>query len=274
MRRRVWCETLPFDEVVRPAVVEVVARYRLDLLLAVRPWELAGAAAVVRRYRDAGVFVAVWPMLEDSEGRWASVSSIPKLVAFADALVAAIPEADEIILDVEPPHAVLDAWKRGRPALPPVRGFAMAAQALDAATRRWQRERRVTTALLPFALGRWTQRIFGTPIPMADRHSVMAYTSLFEGWSRGVLDRGRAEAVLGWCARHAVTRLGDRAALSLGAVGPGAFGDEPGYRDPGELARDVAIAAAAGITELSLFELGGVLARKPAEAWLDAFAVG
>jgi hypothetical protein len=54
-------------------------------------------------------------------------------------------------------------------------------------------------------------------------------------------------------------------------VGTGAFGDEPTYRSPAELADDVAVARGAGVDDLALFDLGGVLRRPPAEAWLEAF---
>jgi hypothetical protein len=50
----------------------------------------------------------------------------------------------------------------------------------------------------------------------------------------------------------------------------GALGDEPVYRAVRELREDVAAARAAGIEDLSLFDLGGVLARPPAEAWIEA----
>ena len=120
--------------------------------------------------------------------------------------------------------------------------------------------------------GHFLQRTLGTPVDAlpVDSHSVMAYTSLFEGWSRGLVGRRRAEWMLSLCARSARTRWGTRASLSLGAVGTGAFGDEPTYRSPAELTRDVAIARAASITDLSLFELGGLLRRAPAQAWLEA----
>jgi hypothetical protein len=71
-----------------------------------------------------------------------------------------------------------------------------------------------------------------------------------------------------------VRRWGEHAGISLGCVGTGAFADEPTYRAPSELAEDVTIARAAGCDRLSLFDLGGVLAREPAEAWLDAFVHG
>lgn len=274
-----WCETLTFDEVVAPRVVALLRRYRLDLLLAVRPWQLADLGETVERLRGAGVFVALWPMVADEHGRWASVQSSARFVAFGDAVVARAPGADELILDLEPPLDRMAGWKAGRPTFrntPSPRAYAAARAALVAAVERWRAERRVTTAIVPLLVaerGQWLQRVLGTPttdLPVA-RHSVMAYTTLLEGWSRGLIDRRRAEAALGACARLARRRFGAQAALSLGTIGPGAFGDEPCYRDPGELARDVALAAAAGIDELSLFDLGGILRRGPAEAWLEAF---
>lgn len=274
-----WCETLLRDELVRAAPVlgPLLARHHIELLLAVRPWELAGLPAVVGDLQAAGVVVAVWPMLADADGRWASATTHARFIALADEVLAAAPTADELVIDLEPPIAQLARWKAGRPA----RGhspypYPVAAAALEAAVTRWGASRRVTTAILPFLAlelgGPWLQRALGTPVsPLAvDRHSLMAYTSLFEGWSRGLVGRRRAEWLLAGCARLARRRFGDRAALSLGVVGPGAFGDEPGYRGPGELARDVAIARAAGIDELSIFELGGILRRPPIEPWLEA----
>ena len=115
--------------------------------------------------------------------------------------------------------------------------------------------------------------MLGTPATAldVDRHSVMAYTSLYEGWSRGLVNRARAERLFQLTARLTHARFGARASLSIGTVGTGAFGDEIGYRDPRELARDVALARAAGFDELALFDLGGVVRRAPAEAWFDAF---
>lgn len=106
-----WCETLTFDEVVAPRVVALLRRYRLDLLLAVRPWQLDEVGEVVERLRGAGVFVALWPMLADEHGRWASVQSSARFVAFGDAVVARAPGADELILDLEPPLDRMAGWK-------------------------------------------------------------------------------------------------------------------------------------------------------------------
>src|SRR6185437_10729070 len=117
------------------------------------------------------------------------------------------------------------------------------------------------------------QEALGTPVfdVAWDHVSPMLYTSMIEGWSRGLLARGDARALLAAACRAALRRFGPAAGASLGAVGTGALGDEPTYRGPAELADDVALAGAAGVDDLALFDLGGVLRRPPAEAWLEAF---
>jgi hypothetical protein len=276
----VWCETLAYDEVVDPPLVAALRDRGVELLLAVRPWQLDEVGPRVQRLRDAGLFVGLWPMLDDADGRWASVESAAKFIAFADEVVRRAPSCDELVLDLEPPLAQLARWKdaRLRWRLPSPATYRTAREAFVTAAARWRGERRVTTALMPMVVGEvggeWLQWLIGTPasaLPV-ERHSVMAYTSLFEGWSRGLVNRRRAEALLVACARLARARFGPRAALSLGCVGAGAFGDEPAYRDAAELARDVALARRAGIDELTVFDLGGMVRRGPVERWLDALA--
>jgi hypothetical protein len=277
VRCRVWCETLRYDELAGSSLGARLQHHGIDLLLAVRPWQLPEVAELVRALQAAGVFVALWPMLADADGRWASAATHRDYIAFTDELLARAPFADELVLDLEPPIATLARWKAGRPTwrASPHR-YPVARRALIAAVDRWRVTHRITTAILPFLAlelrGQWLQRVLGTPTSglAVARHSVMAYTSLFEGWSRGLVDRRRAEALLTGCARLTRRRFGDRAAISLGTVGPGAFGDEPSYRTVGELARDVALARAAGIEEISLFELGGIVRRPPIEPWLEA----
>jgi hypothetical protein len=273
---------LPFAEL-SPSLLEKLAARRIELLLAVRPWQLPEIASVAERVRAAGVYLGLWPMLGDEHGRWASVRSMVGFIALVDSTLERVPSIDELIIDLEPPHEVLAQWKALRPAFPTARGYQEARDALAAAILRWKYPRcspartlRVTTAvlpLLPFELrGEWIQRALGTPataLPV-DAHNVMAYSSLFEGWSRGLVNRTRAERLLSITARAARWRLGPMAAISLGCTGPGAFGDEPAYRGIDELARDVAIVKRAGIDELALFDLAGVVRRRNIEAWLDA----
>jgi hypothetical protein len=275
-RRRIYCETLAPSAVV--AHLPALVARDLDPIVAVFPSTLDDAAAAIPRLRAAGLRVAVWPMLADADGRWVSVGTIAAFVAFTDAVLARI-ACDELVLDLEPPKPALERLLAGRPTLVARRHFSAARDALAAAITRWRAVHvaRVSTAILPLLalelVGSPVQRLLATPTALpVDHHSVMAYTSLFEGWSRGLVGRRRAEYLLAATARLAGVTIRPSVGLSLGLVAPGAFADEPCYRDPGELARDVAIATRAGITDLALFDLGGAVRRPPLDAWLDAFA--
>jgi hypothetical protein len=59
-----------------------------------------------------------------------------------------------------------------------------------------------------------------------------------------------------------------RASVSLGLVSTGKLGDERCFRDPVELLLDVEAALAAGVDDLALFSLEGILERGPPERWL------
>ncbi len=287
MRHRVWSETLCFADLVADDTVALLQRYRLDALVAVRPWQVDEAVPVFAKLQAAGVFCAVWPMLADEDGRWASASSMAKYVAFAEHVVDVLNPA-EVVVDLEPAFDRLRNWKalRAAPKADPteVKAYERSRSDLASAIARWRarsvgQQLRVTTAVIPvvafdpsWAWAGVMQRLLGTPVDGldVDRHSVMAYTSLLEGWSRGVVNRSRAEWLLARFATRTARKWGSRGAVSLGTVAPGAFGDEPSYRSPEELARDVKIARAAGVSELSLFDLGGVMRSADPQAWLQA----
>ena len=293
MRRRVYCETLPYAEVTAKRTLDLLARYRLELVLAVRPWHLGALPDATRALRDAGVDVAIWPMLGDEEGRWANVDNAG---SFRDLTLRACDAVEpvDVLLDLEPPFAqartLAALATRGRPtgtasalrsAVRPHDSLAHARKILGVTVDELaSRGTSTSLAVWPVvALDRagehgW-QALLGTPVDgLAATHvSIMMYTSLLEGWSRGAVRRRDATALLAAATARACRRWARAAGVSLGCVGAGAFEDEPTYRDPGELAVDVAIARDAGCDALSLFDLGGVLARG-GEPWLEAFVHG
>ncbi|WP_437737237.1 hypothetical protein [Sorangium sp. So ce1335] len=294
-RRRIWSELLPLEVVRAPRTLALLRRYGLDLSVAVRPGTAAGLPDLAAACADAGVGVAVWPMLEDEAGRWASAGNAATFGAFVARLLDALDgrglAAAEVVFDLEPPiqdvrralgggRGALEllfggrgrAGARGRPRwIDAERALAGMAEALHA------RGVATSAAVVPLVLAdgpsRGWERILGTPVsaPPWGRVGAMLYTSLIEGYSRGALGRADAVALLALGCRAAVRRFGPRAGVSVGAVGVGALGDEPVYRSTDELREDVAVAVAAGVEDLALFDLGGVLARPPAEAWLEAF---
>ncbi len=282
----------------------LLRRFGVRILAAVRPWELAHVRPFLDRAAAAGVSAGLWPMLADGEGRWASLENGARYLDFARRVLDAAGDAPlaEMTVDLEPPFERVARWVALRPrvedvALPMARAlgalprpFARASAAREAAVLPYahlvrelsDRDVASTAVLVPFVLfdrKGWPafEAAMGTPVDGLawDSISVMLYTSLFEGWSprvggRRVLDRRRSLALFAAGARAARVRFGERAGVSVGAVGVGALGNEPVYRDPSELGDDARAARAAGVFDVSLLDLGGVLARGPAEAWFEA----
>jgi len=292
-RLRLWSEYTPYTALQEPALLDELGRRDLQLAIAVTPELAPLLVAVLRACRAHGVAVALWPMLSDAQGRWVSADNAAAYCRFVrellDSLAAqgALPQA--LAMDLEPPIARLRGLKNlrpepgvRRPPRPPARGSrssAPAAAELTAlATAARARGLELLAAVMPpvvvspEAAARGWQRLLGTPVDALplDCVSTMAYTSLFEGYSRGLLRRADARALLFKLAVGTRARYGGRAGISLGAVGTGALGDERTYPGPAELIEDVGIARAAGLTDLALFNLDGALARPPLGAWLDA----
>src|SRR5262245_44544602 len=82
-RRRIWSETVPHARIIERPVREMLARFGLELLVAVRPWDGASVARVVAECGESGVPVALWPMLADEDGRWAHASNADAFRTFA-----------------------------------------------------------------------------------------------------------------------------------------------------------------------------------------------
>lgn len=293
MRRRVWSETLPYDALVDPTTLRLLARFDVELIAAVRPWDLRDVPRLVGACNDAGVGVGLWPMIGDADGRWANALNALAFTRFARDLLDAIPGGARVVdlaVDLEPPFGVVTTALRSPaavwPSITSLNGAGWKAarglyRGLIAAVH--ERGLQCSSAAMPFVLldpsrgpFRPVQRALTAPVDALpwDHVSVMIYSSMVEGWSAGLADRGRSLSLLARGAAATRRRFGEAAGVSLGVVDVGALGDEPRYRDPAELSADVAAARAAGVDALSLFDLGGVLRRAPADAWFEAFVGG
>lgn len=274
-RRRVWSETVPMAQLRESALLRSLATRGVELVAAVRPGQEGDAIALVHACGDAGVRVFVWPMLADADGRWASTANAETFVHFVIDLLGALESAratpQGLALDLEPPIGRVRTLLRGSPtAMAGVPEDGGDLQRLCDHAR--ARDLEVLVAMVPLLLVErdgW-QRLLGTPLPHGGVVSPMLYTSLAIGYSRGVLHRADMRGLLHVCACACAEQFGARASVSLGAVGTGALGDERLLEGPWQLADDVALCRAAGIDDIALFDLGGVLRRGPPERWLDA----
>ncbi len=266
--RRLYSEHVPYDVVSDSALLRVLADHGIELAVAVFPHQREDAAALARSARAAGVPLVLWPLLTDGQGRWPSGANHEAFARHAEKLAARVPGTPPILFDVEPPIDWTRRALHGHAARRPGDRGARRASLRPLAQRLREAGHRVDVVvppMVPFG-ARW-ERLLATPVSDlgAARVEPMAYTSLFEGYSAGTVDRRVARDLLRRLAAEGP------AALSLGVVGGGALGDERSYRSVGELADDVAIARACGVEWLSLYALDGLLERAPIEDWLDAF---
>jgi hypothetical protein len=282
-RRRIWSEFLPWAELVRPAVLARLERHRLEVIVAVTPEALSRVLDLVARFRERGLPVHLWPMLEPAHGPWPSLSNQARFFGFVARLLGTLHQRDAlpagIALDLEPALGEMRLaaagdvrtalrWIARRPARSRYAELVRDVRSLGLET---------VAALVPAVLADrgphgWQRALDVVSDELgADVMNAMAYSSMFEGYSRGLVSRNDARALVHTIARASAARFGSRASMSLGLVGAGALGDEPVYRSVAELREDVACARAAGVDDLALYDLGAVLARPRAEEWLEAF---
>lgn len=300
LTRRIWCETLSFSELLEGDALRVPAERGWSLLLAVLPGDLPHIPELLLRAESLGLPVSLWPMLTSDRGRWVHATTLEPFLALAEQILVQCEARGrlpaELVVDLEPPFQMVadmvsdlvtpgfgSPWQHAKHLLRVTREGAIRfdraherlARFVEASHRRGVPVSCTALPLVPLDDGqRAWQRLLGTPVDGVGfrRVNIMMYSSLVEGWSKGVLDRTRSMRALQEVAQLTVAKYGEGASLSLGLVGTGAFSNEPVYRSPSELREDVAIARAAGVRDLCLFDLGGATRRPHTRAWLDAFA--
>ncbi|MFK7985644.1 MAG: hypothetical protein AB8I08_06400 [Sandaracinaceae bacterium] len=281
--RRIWSEHVPLvDLATDRALLDALEAREIQLLFSVQPRQLDDAIRLLERIQGRRPGFGVWPLLDDADGRWLNPDNADAFERWVFRLLDTIETAglwvDTLALDLEPPIEDVRGWTRGE--LGAARSWWSRPRSSGAHERILRRAKgkrmevlatAIPPALLAGRAGRGWQHALGTPLGLGyDVVSAMLYTSLFEGYSLGTLDRPASRALLDRFTRDARARFGVRTSVSLGAVGRGALGDERAYRDVSELREDLAIARHAGVEDLALFDLTGALERGRPERWLDA----
>jgi hypothetical protein len=305
-RRRIWCEHVPPEVLDDPSLVALLERHGLEPLVALPPSaETPAMQRALGRLGRAGLPLGLWPLLDDEAGYWPSTANAQAFAARVEEALEFAAGAGATVrvvaIDLEPPLSrtrallapgllsrVAALWGQLRAALDEEeRHRSGEARACFEGLARGLEARGLETiaAVAPPALldlearvDLW-QSVLKTPVwdPRGERTtpwavvSPMLYTSIMRPLLSGLGPRG-APTLLLLAARLLQSRLARaRPSLSLGCVGPGKLGDEPTFADPEELAHDVGLAREAGIDDLALFDLAGVLRRGPPELWLRAF---
>ena len=283
------------DEICSPAVISLLERYAVQPCLAVPHGKLGPPyARYLKEYSAAGLEPALWPTLSDDLGYWPHEGNVLEFSAYVHELFhwarSQNVEIPWLAVDLETPFY---QWQASREA----KGLRKLAVALrhyranrnperfDEAAGAYrslqdylgQQGCRTLVPVLPFLEADLAgdseklQDYLETPVTPVqwDVVSVMQYNSMFVGYSRGLIKPADARWHLYQLCRSFKSAFGARAALSIGTTGTGKLGDEPYYSRPEEMLPDVEAALAAGIEDISVFCLEGVLKHDFPERWFE-----
>lgn len=297
--RRIFSEFLEPEVLSAPATLALLNKFNLQPLVALGPGaQTEPMARALHALSGTRAGVGIWPLLSDEQGYWPCDDNVAAFSLRLDEALKFAHRAEAtvgtVVVDLEPPLETMQSLFSGGPGS---HARTLLGRVVESSRRQSHLRRRaaasefaqirrrlqamdietfatvVPPVLLDVPKGRgvW-QAIFQTPVlePGWSRVCPMLYTSVI-GSLLGQDDLESARGLSFEFARRTVSLFGPASAAALGLAGPGKLGDEPVLSDPLDLARDVGMATAAGIQDLALFSLDGVLARSAPEAWLRAF---
>lgn len=278
-RRRIFVERMTLEALTSNDTSARLRAHRLEPIVALPPSrELPEWAEGLRRLGDAVGGIGLWPLLEDGDGYWISPRNLDRATARVASAVEFARRAGVAVrtlcLDIEPSLDVMRDLAVGRwTAVGALARGAVPPDAHAEARRTLARllaveaETYVVLPPVPF-VAHGVDRRLGILRGAGHVEALMTYSSLARPWLRSRRLTGLWLSATAWA--HARRRW-PAPALALGCTGPGKLGDERAFAHVDELRRDVIRAQRAGIDDLALFSLEGVLDRPDPDAWLEAF---
>lgn len=294
-RLRFWAENISPPEILRyglPLLKEFSAGVGVALFGDSMTDENARA---LHNLAAEGVELVFWPLLSPESGYFPGEDNIAEFRELTGRLLdwagayGVVP--DMIAVDQELPFSqmleVLDAAALGRVR----RAVKVCASNLDwsryQSARRelrllnsWIRERGVKTlsACLPWVAleveGTYEiiQDMMETPVMGVDWDviSPMVYVSMIVGMTGGLISERDANWLVFVICLALRSARGDTAGVSLGVTGTGVFENEPVFKEPEELLCGLEAALAAGVRDISIYNLEGVLSRGNPRRWFEA----
>jgi hypothetical protein len=292
---RIWSEFLPYAQAARPAVLDLLARWNVHPIVAVRPdADLAQLATLIQAARQRDLEIGIWPLLGREQGYWANERNAHAWSVATDRLLDVLESQDArpvwVAVDLEPPLDDVTSMLRDPLRLPGAL-YRFARRNLDAerfvrATDDWNRAMR--------GLASRGYRTLGITVPLAahdleggeplwqdlletpwagvgfDRHGIMAYNSMVAGYSRGLLSAADARAAHDRLVARLADHFAANAHVSIGLTGSGVLGDEPAYFEPAPLGRDAGAVRARQVKDIGIFCLEGLLDQNDPDSWLEA----
>jgi hypothetical protein len=292
---RFWAEFISPPEIVEKAL-PLLKEFSAGVSVSVPEGSLTDEnAEAFRDIKSAGVELTFWPLLEREKGYFPNEANVPAYTEMVRDLVGwadgnrFLP--DMIAVDLELPLEQISLFLGARPGGEAKSAFETLRQNLNPRRYReaeaglielnsWIRSRGVKTlaAVLPwvavelFGEGETVQDMMETPVGGIewDLISPMLYVSMFEGMTGGRISAFDANSLVYETSVRLRNKYGRRAAVSLGVTGTGVLGNEPTFETVEELMVGVEASLAAGVRDISIYNLEGVISRENPRSWLEA----
>lgn len=293
---RFWEETLAPPEIVKKAL-PLLQEFAAGVAIAMYPVSLTRKNVnALRKLKEAGLEITFWPLMEKEHGYFPGErntgvysSTVRNLLEWAGKNDV-VP--DMLAFDLEMPiqqmHKVLSASN----AFEKLRNVVSSSREnLDRERYYKAKERlaglnvevqdqgiRTLTAVLPWVSlemegdAELLQDMSETPASGIgwDVISPMLYVSMLEGMSGGAITRRDANWLVYDNCRRLREKFGGRAGVSLGLTGGGVLEGEPVLDSPADLRTGLEAALAAGVRDVSIYSLEGILVRPEPRAWFEA----
>ncbi len=292
---RFWAELINPPEIV--GALDLLREHDAGVAAAVYPVSLTRKNLnAFRKLKEAGIELTFWPLMEEEKGYFPGERNMTEYSAMVRNLVEwaqrndAAP--DMLAVDLEPPiqqmHDVTGATDR----YSRVMGFLGAmrdnldrerylrAKADLEALNSWVRERGIRTisAVMPWVglelegEHELIQDMSETPVAGIawDVISPMLYVTMLDGMAGAAMNSRDANWLVYDSCLKMREKYGERAGVSLGLTGSGVLEDEPTFRRPEELLVGVQAALAAGVRDVSVYSLEGILDRRDPASWFTA----
>lgn len=293
---RFWAELISPGEIIDSAL-PLLQEFDSGVAIAMYPVSLTGDNAdALRELKASGVEVALWPLMEEDQGYFPGEGNLEEYSAMVRNLLGwalrnkILPGT--LAVDLEPPIQQMSRIFGARSGMAKLKGaFSAARQNLDRERyykakvvlddlNGWVHAQGVKTlaAVMPWVAlelegdHELIQDMNETPVTGIDWDiiSPMLYVTLLSGVAEKALTRRDANWLLYDSCRKMSEKYAQRAGVSLGLTGPGVFAEEPTFDDPAELVVGLEAALAAGVRDISIYSLEGVLSRDEPRRWFEA----
>lgn len=289
-------EYTPYERLAEPDIVELFRKYNVSLCLCVREDQLNDELdRLYRTYEQAGIMILFWPLLPLDQGLYLNKNTTDEFLAYLDVLFDWADDRghkiEALVVDVEPsfeqpgpgeePPGLLKNFMRVRKELGKDTFDASILEFEKIIEKIHARDCLAVGVAFPFVIDdrlsgihAW-EDLFGGPVATVewDYIAIMMYTSWFVEWAKIIgMDWDAAHYLAYDYSKDMKEIWGDKAAVAVGVTSPGQGGEIVVYESPEMIAPALAAVKAAGIDNLGIYDMKGILESGDPEPWFKVLA--